>query len=114
MPTGKSNSKTTSAAAELPPVVNRIYFDQLREIPKDASEREQLIYHYVEILALFGATGVQIKYLESQDHVSGMTGTSEYYGPGDNSIQKAVFMFIKHIIKEHNKLMFNVMQGFIV
>lgn len=98
----------------MPPVVNRIYFDQLREIPKDASARERLIYHYVEILALFGATGVQIKYLDNQYYVSGMTGTSEYYGPGDNSIQKAVFMFIKHIIKEHNKLMFNVMQGFIV
>ncbi|MBK7359487.1 MAG: hypothetical protein IPJ80_12810 [Saprospiraceae bacterium] len=96
-----------------PPIVDRAYFDDLAKPPVNDADREQLIHHYIELLGLFGATVVSIKYINGQYECSGMTGTTEYYGPSDSSLQRAVFFFIKHIMKAHHKLMYNIFQGFL-
>lgn len=96
-----------------PPVVDRVYFDKLAEEPIDQSDRDRRVYHYIELLKTFGAQNVYIQYLDGHFEISGTTGNTEYYGPADKSLQRAVFFFVKHIMKSHQRMMWNLLQGIV-
>lgn len=95
------------------PVVDRVYFDELGQIPIDKSDLDRRVYHYIELLKMFGAQNVHIQCLDGHFEISGTTGNSEYYGPADKSLQRAVFFFVKHIMKAHHRMMWNLMQGLV-
>lgn len=106
-------AKKTPDVNPKPPVVDRVYFDQLVDKPIDNTDRDRQIYHYIELLKMFGAHNVQINFLDGHYEISGTTGLTEYYGPADKSLQRAVFFFVKHIMKAHQRLMWNLLQGIV-
>ena len=66
-----SQAKKTPVVNPDPPIVDRAYFHDLAKPPVNDADREQLIHHYIELLGLFGATVVSIRYINGQYECSG-------------------------------------------